>query len=79
MTQASQSRVADGAALKNSKEILMKALRVFIMGSMLVVLVGQYMIHQRLVEAYMEIDRLKAEAAGLRLNTERRDAWKGKP
>ena len=79
-TESVPSHVQEGVGGSfNKKEALMKALRVFIIASMLVVLMGQYMIHQRLLEAYSEIDQLRVEASSLRLHLETKERWKEIP
>lgn len=40
---------------------------------------AQYVVYQRMLEAYASIDQLKVEAASLRLHLERSEGWKGRP
>lgn len=42
-------------------------------------MMAQYVVYQRMLEAYASIDQLKVEAASLRLHLDRSEGWKGRP
>jgi hypothetical protein len=72
---ASHAREGVGGSMAAAKRWLFTLMLLLILSTM----AAQYVVYQRMLEAYASIDQLKVEAASLRLHLERSEGWKGRP